>query len=158
MFCGRGQKKKEMTGDPWWLSRLRIQHFHCCGSGLIPGPGASACLRHSQKTQSPRTKKHPPGRSTPRILSLPCLHPRGGNHDRDRAASTPTPRPVPVPAWPTTQGEKEKGADNLGPSKPLEPSLLKGKGNSSPMTSKYRTGLGPEGLLNSRTTVPPSLR
>ena len=26
-------------GVPWWLSRLRIQHCHCCGMGLIPGSG-----------------------------------------------------------------------------------------------------------------------
>ena len=39
---------------PWWLSGLRIQHCHCCGSGyccwagLISGLGTS-CLRYSQK-------------------------------------------------------------------------------------------------------------
>ena len=36
-------------GVPWWLSGLRIQHGHCrgssccCGAGLIPGLGTSAC-------------------------------------------------------------------------------------------------------------------
>ena len=34
---------------PLWLSRLRIQLGHCCGSGSIPGPGTSACHRHGQK-------------------------------------------------------------------------------------------------------------
>ena len=30
-------------------SRLKIQHYHCCGSGSIPGPGTSTCHGHSQK-------------------------------------------------------------------------------------------------------------
>ena len=40
---------------PWWLSRLRIQHHHCCGSGyscgagLIPSLGTFSCHRCSQK-------------------------------------------------------------------------------------------------------------
>ena len=28
--------------------QLRIQHCHCCGSGLIPGPGTSVCHRRVQ--------------------------------------------------------------------------------------------------------------
>ena len=42
-------------GVPWWLRGLRIQHCHCSilghcdGSGLIPGPGTSACFGRSQK-------------------------------------------------------------------------------------------------------------
>uniref|UniRef100_A0A8D1NRS6 Epidermal growth factor receptor pathway substrate 15 n=1 Tax=Sus scrofa TaxID=9823 RepID=A0A8D1NRS6_PIG len=46
---------KTKLGVPWWLSRLRIWHCHCggsshcCGVGLIPGPGTSACLGHGQK-------------------------------------------------------------------------------------------------------------
>ena len=45
-------------GVPWWLSRLRIQHCHycgsgyCCGGGLIPGLGTSACCRHDQKEKN----------------------------------------------------------------------------------------------------------
>ena len=50
-----------------WPNGLRIQHCHCsssghcCGVGLIPGPGASACCRHGpppapQKKQ--KTKNH----------------------------------------------------------------------------------------------------
>ena len=36
-----------MGGVLWWHSRLRIQHCHssssghCCGAGMIPGPGTS---------------------------------------------------------------------------------------------------------------------
>ena len=33
----------------WWLSGLRIQCGHCCGAGLIPGPGTSAWRRCGQK-------------------------------------------------------------------------------------------------------------
>ena len=62
-----GQKKKKrkekkkyllmlrVTGVPWWLRRLRIWGCHCsglghsCGTGLIPGPGTSACCEHGQK-------------------------------------------------------------------------------------------------------------
>ena len=40
---------------PWWLSRLRTWHCHCCvlgcccGTGLISGSGISACHRCGQK-------------------------------------------------------------------------------------------------------------
>ena len=33
------QLRNGQSGVPWWLSRLRIQHFHCCGTGLISGLG-----------------------------------------------------------------------------------------------------------------------
>ena len=39
-------------GVLWWLSKLRIQYYHCCSSsyccgvGSIPGPGTSLCLHH----------------------------------------------------------------------------------------------------------------
>ena len=42
------------VGVPWWPSRLRIQHCHCCGlgccsgTGLIPDPGTSSCCRRGQ--------------------------------------------------------------------------------------------------------------
>ena len=38
-----------------WLNGLRTWRYHysglgcCCGVGLIPGPGTSACCRHGQK-------------------------------------------------------------------------------------------------------------
>ena len=32
---------KRVGGVPWWLSRLRIQHCHCCGMGSVPCPGTS---------------------------------------------------------------------------------------------------------------------
>ena len=34
-------------GVLWWLSRLGIQCCHSCGTGSVPGPGTSACYRHS---------------------------------------------------------------------------------------------------------------
>ena len=49
-----GLKYPDM-GVLWWLSGLRIQRCHCCGSGYscgtgsIPGPGTYTCLRHGQK-------------------------------------------------------------------------------------------------------------
>ena len=42
---------------PSWLSGLRIQHSHCCGSGYscgsgsIPSPGTSACHKCDQKSK-----------------------------------------------------------------------------------------------------------
>ena len=47
---------------PWWWSKLRIQHCHCCGSGhsgagLISGPETSACLGHSQKEKGKKERK-----------------------------------------------------------------------------------------------------
>ena len=48
----------ERWGVPWWLSRLRILHYHCCGSwychgtGLIPGLGTSTCCAHGQKKRN----------------------------------------------------------------------------------------------------------
>ena len=42
---------------PLWHSGLRIQDYHysssghCCGVGLIPGPGTSTCHGNSQKTK-----------------------------------------------------------------------------------------------------------
>ena len=48
-------------GAPRWLSRLRIQHCHCsgsghcCGVGSIPGLGTFRCCGHDQKKE----KKNP---------------------------------------------------------------------------------------------------
>ena len=50
-----GQRKKGIQGVLWWHGRLRTCHClccgssHCCGEGLIPGPGASACHGHGKK-------------------------------------------------------------------------------------------------------------
>ena len=46
-----------------WLTRLRIQHCHCCGSGYICGSGSisglgnSACHGNNQKKKRERKKK-----------------------------------------------------------------------------------------------------
>ena len=37
--------------------QVKIQHWHCCGLGLIPGPGTSTCHRCSQKKPKPKPKK-----------------------------------------------------------------------------------------------------
>ena len=38
----RGQCRliKSVMGVPWWLSRLKIQHCHCCSSGYICSMGS----------------------------------------------------------------------------------------------------------------------
>ena len=47
--------KYQTRGISWWPRGLRIQcchrcgSGHCCGMGLIPDPGTSACLRRSKK-------------------------------------------------------------------------------------------------------------
>ena len=52
-------------GVPWWLSELSIQHCHwcgsgcCCGTGSIPGPGISTCLRNSQKKEKKKDTRRP---------------------------------------------------------------------------------------------------
>ena len=39
----------------WWLSELKIQLCHCCGMGLIPGPGI-ACHGHGKKKKKKKKK------------------------------------------------------------------------------------------------------
>ena len=47
---------------PWWCSRLRIWHCHCCGrircfsECSIPGPGISTCSVWSRKKRMPKAK------------------------------------------------------------------------------------------------------
>ena len=36
---------------PWWLSSLRIQCYHCCGLGSVPGTGTSKCCAHDPPPQ-----------------------------------------------------------------------------------------------------------
>ena len=51
--------EEPISGVPWWwLSGLRIQHCHCCGIGLIPGPGAPLLAVNVAKTNTPPTKRH----------------------------------------------------------------------------------------------------
>ena len=51
----RSLYKENNSGTPWWPSKSRIQHCHCCGfgysydSGPIPGLGNSTGLRCGQK-------------------------------------------------------------------------------------------------------------
>ena len=44
-----------MSGVPRWLSGLRIWHCHCCGLGVLPGLGTSAC--HGSSSPKPTKKK-----------------------------------------------------------------------------------------------------
>ena len=47
--------QEDITGVPWWLSRLRIWHCHCsgldccCDTVSILGPGTSTCHERGQK-------------------------------------------------------------------------------------------------------------
>ena len=56
-------QKKSIYGVPWWLSGLKIQCCpcsglgHCCGVGLIPGPGTSICCRRGQKIKKKKKKQ-----------------------------------------------------------------------------------------------------
>ena len=45
---------KSSTGVPWWLSRLSIQHGHCCGLGSVPGPGSFHVLWAQPETKRNR--------------------------------------------------------------------------------------------------------
>ena len=48
---------KSQTRVPWWLSRLGIQHCHCCGAGSIPGLGTSSCHGHGQNKKQKKPKQ-----------------------------------------------------------------------------------------------------
>ena len=54
-------------GVPWWLSRIRAWHYHCCGlgqrcgMGSLPGPGTSACHKHGQKWKQKQKRKRKSG-------------------------------------------------------------------------------------------------
>ena len=54
----RGNSKRRPKISQVQHSRFRIQHGHCCGLGLIPGPGTWACHRCGQKNpQKPKPKQ-----------------------------------------------------------------------------------------------------
>lgn len=52
----RKRSLKHERGLPWWPSRFRIRHCHCCGSCSVPGLGGSTCCGRSQNPP-PRNKK-----------------------------------------------------------------------------------------------------
>lgn len=64
--------KKGSSGVPWWPSRLRIWH-HCYGSGLIPGPGTSAGLRHGQNSHTKKPSYVPESPIPPSFLRFVCI-------------------------------------------------------------------------------------
>ena len=45
----RGPPEHNTSEAPWWLSRLRIPHCHCCHRSFMPGLGTSTCHGHSPK-------------------------------------------------------------------------------------------------------------
>ena len=56
-----------IRGVPWSLNRSRIQHCCCCGMGLIPSSGTSACHKHGQEKNA-----NEPRCGTKRLKSLDC--------------------------------------------------------------------------------------
>ena len=44
-----------------WHSRLRIQCFHCCGVGSVPGLGTSTCLRGRREQRKEGEKERREG-------------------------------------------------------------------------------------------------
>ena len=58
-----GNCNVSIKGVPLWLSRLKIQHCHCCDSGYccgvgsVPGPRTSAYCGYSQKEEKKKKKK-----------------------------------------------------------------------------------------------------
>ena len=73
---------KNLQGFPCWPNRLRIQHCHCsssghcCGTGLIPGQGTSACCRRGQKKpKQQQQQKRTPHNSSPTIAQSHLLPP-----------------------------------------------------------------------------------
>ena len=63
MFSSQLSFNWKISGLPWWLSRLRIQHCYCCGSGyscglgMIPGWQNSTWGRWDKKKQTKKPKK-----------------------------------------------------------------------------------------------------
>ena len=61
---------------PWWPSGLRIQHCHCyrlghcCGAGLIPGPGTSTCCWHGRKNKKKKEKNTNQNKSNEEIYMV----------------------------------------------------------------------------------------
>ena len=43
-------------GFLWWFSSLKIWPCHCCGMGLIPGPGTSICWEHAKNNNKENRK------------------------------------------------------------------------------------------------------
>ena len=63
--------KESFPGVPWWLSGLRIQHCHCCGSDYSCGANLISSIQEllyvSGANQKQKTKK-----KTYTIFSLNC--------------------------------------------------------------------------------------
>ena len=43
-------RKNILLGVPWWPRRLRTWHCHLCGTGSVPGPGATKEKREERPT------------------------------------------------------------------------------------------------------------
>ena len=70
--------KKLSCGVPWWVSRLRIQHCHCCGMGSVPGLGTSVGHGCSKKKKERKRKKETKKPSC--VQDRICCEASGGNN------------------------------------------------------------------------------
>ena len=52
------ERRKGLPGVPWWLRRLRIWHYHCCGSGHCCNMGSipGGELLHTQDAAKKKKK------------------------------------------------------------------------------------------------------
>ena len=77
-----GSQKETDVGVPRCLSRLQIWSCHsrnlghCCGVGLIPGPGASTCCGRGQTPPKRERERTIPGLNQDRVALVPPVHVR----------------------------------------------------------------------------------
>ena len=55
-------------GVPWWLSKLRIWHCHCCGTGLIPGQELTHALGTTKNKETTEHVLH--AKSIPHLVTV----------------------------------------------------------------------------------------
>ena len=46
--CSKSEREIPYDITPVWNLKDDTWHYHCCGSGLIPGPGTATCHECSQ--------------------------------------------------------------------------------------------------------------
>ena len=97
--------KNKCVGVPWWHSRLRIWHCHCCGSGSIFGLGTSTG-KDRKKKKKDKCVNGKVNKVWPGALALKQLWAqRGWGTVRTQPDITPSPAPshqghtLPEPLW-----------------------------------------------------------
>ena len=122
---------KNLYRGPWWLSRLRIRHCHCCGRGLIPGLGTSKCHGVGRKKKNfllmfsaswalspfPLLQwSHQPALSTRFTISLSALRPVIQRFPCEWPFNSQTPT---VPTFPSASTTHSQSLRNLSISRSL---------------------------------------